>query len=242
MPPRSAGARPTGSRSASAAGRRRGCWRHGGKAVAGRAGAISCGVDALANLKLTQRQNDRGKLVAGSRFQPCAVARSARHASALSHPNPVVIEMRWKTPPCRLTRGAPLNAAPNSTQVPLIAMADPAQYPAQRYSRRRAAEPVLTSAATGMPTKIGIAHRLCRWPPSVGASERGALTAPSGPSSDGGKPATGSVTNNPEPINPTPDPRVNAGTNHGPTARLELSARPRAAMQYRPPASMKLAR
>ena len=122
-------------------------------------------------------------------------------------------DTRCNRPPCRATRGAPPNAAPKSTDVPNIAAADVAQYPAQRRSRRRVAEPALSSAAAGMPMKIGIAHRLCSCPWSVGATD-----TPCAASSGGGKPATGSVTNSPDPINPTPAPKVNTGTNAGPTA------------------------
>jgi hypothetical protein len=106
-------------------------------------------------------------------------------------------------PPHRTSVGAPPNAAPNSRHALAIPIADPAQYAAQRYSHRRTAEPAPTRAATGTPTKIGlrkgcvVGHCAVVPPPLI------ASKAPAGASS-GGKPATGSVTNSPEPITPTP--------------------------------------
>jgi hypothetical protein len=76
----------------------------------------------------------------------------------------------------------------------------------------------------------GFAHRVCSCPARVGPASGAVLMALSGACWWGGKPATGSVTNSPAPINPTPGPKVSAGTTAGPTAGLELCARPRAAM------------
>ena len=147
--------------------------------------------------------------------------------------------MRWKKPPPLTSLGEPPNAAPNSADEPVIPIAYPAQYAAQRYSRLRAAEPAQVRAAAGMPAKIGIAPRLCSFPARVGALGG---DPPSGACSDGGKPATGSVTNTPEPINPTPAARIIAGTTGGPTVFLGLPSRPCAARQKSAPTTMKFAR
>jgi hypothetical protein len=90
--------------------------------------------------------------------------------------------------------------------------------------------PAQTEAAAGMPTKTGIAHRLCNCPAQVGPASGAVPTAPSGACWRGGKPATGSITKGPAPINPTPAPKISAGTTAGPTTCLELCARPRTAM------------
>jgi hypothetical protein len=50
----------------------------------------------------------------------------------LSHPKPAAIEMRCKMPPRSASRGAPLNAAPESNDRPNIALADPTHDAAQR--------------------------------------------------------------------------------------------------------------
>ena len=147
--------------------------------------------------------------------------------------------MRWNTPASAASRDTPPNPAPNSTKVPVIPTADAAQHAAQRKSRRRPAEPAQTNASIGMPTKMGIAQRLCSFPARVGALGR---DPPSEPCSDGGNPPTGSVTNTPEPINPTPAARVIAGTTDGLTTSAWLCARPPAATQYSAPTTTKLAR
>ena len=85
---------------------------------------------------------------------------NARSDSALSHPKPVVIDTRCRTPPCRARRGAPPNAAPNSADVLPMAIAEPAEYAAQRCCPRRALDVAQVRAAIGIPTKIGIAQRL----------------------------------------------------------------------------------
>src|SRR6516164_11234836 len=139
--------------------------------------------------------------------------------------------MRWKTPPCLARPGTPLNAAPNSSDVPNISMADPAEQPAQRYSLLRAAGTAHVSAATGIPIKIGIAQRLCSVPARVAGALGGGPSIPSGLGADGGKPATGSVTKNPEPISPEPAPKMSAGTTGGPMIWLGLCARPAAPVQ-----------
>jgi hypothetical protein len=107
---------------------------------------------------------------------------------------------------------------------PILAVRSPAVLMPARGSTAQ------TEAAAGMRTKTGIAHRLCSCPAQVGPASGAVPTAPSGACWRGGKPATGSVTKSPAPINPTPAPKISAGTTAGPTTCLELCARPRAAM------------
>jgi len=68
-----------------------------------------------------------------------------------------------------------------------------------------------------MPTKIGIAKRLCRAPERLGSALAGALVSASSlPGEGGGKPPTGSVTNTPEPIRPTPAAPTSSGARRDP--------------------------
>ena len=59
------------------------------------------------------------------RAEPARVEVNTRSDSALSHPNPVAIEARCRPPPSPARRGAPPNAAPNSTNTLVIAIAEP---------------------------------------------------------------------------------------------------------------------
>jgi len=94
-----------------------------------------------------------------------------------------------------------------------------------------------------MPTKIGSAKRLCTAPVRLGTALAGAVLPPS-PSSDegGGKPPTGSVTNTPDPIRPTPTAPTSTGTSRDPTIRGGHRARSGAATRYIEPVSMKFER
>ena len=120
------------------------------------------------------RRRGRDIVVQGSGTAGCEAGRAeanARSDSALSHPNPVAIEMRCITPPRSARRGVPPNAAPNSTNALVIAVAEPAEYEAQRYSPRCPENVAQVRAAIGIPAKIGIAHRLCSLPSGVGATD-----------------------------------------------------------------------
>jgi hypothetical protein len=117
--------------------------------------------------------NEKGPYPPGTTdYETRLAGGNARSDSALSHPNPVVIEIRCQRPPRPPRRGAPPNAAPNSANVPVIATAVPAEYAAQRYSLLRAAYVAQVRAATGIPAKIGMAQRLCRLPSPVDAIRR----------------------------------------------------------------------
>ena len=101
----------------------------------------------------------------------------------------------------------------------------------------------LARAATVVPAKMGIAHRLCSRPPRVGSgSPAPTMRGRNSPGGDGGNPPTGSVTNSPEPTSPIRTPPTRRGTARGPTRRAGARPSSRAAQQYREPVRMKLAR
>ena len=115
-----------------------------------------------------------------------------------------------------------------------ISAPEAAEYAAQPLASAFAAGRADISAAAEIPTKTGIAHRLCTAP--VGLGSAGWAGVP------GGYPLTGSVSNSAAPIRPAPAPAISAGMGAAAMFDVSVLRRPAAPARYSAPVAMKFAR